>query len=164
MPIDLAFCAGLPERELSLGELLVREGESTEGRLFFLSMGSLEVIKGDDVSVAVLTEPGSVVGEISVLLGTTYTASVRALEPSRCFVADDGEAFLHSHPEASLAVSRLLARRLYMATTYLADIKRQYADHDASLAMVDEVLETFVHHQDDEVADVGSDREREPNY
>ncbi|MCH2172552.1 cyclic nucleotide-binding domain-containing protein [Myxococcota bacterium] len=142
----------------------MEEGESSQGRLYFLSRGSLEVVKGDDISIAVLTEPGSVVGEISVLLGTTHSASVRAIETSSCFVADDGESFLRDHPEASLVVGRLLARRLYMATTYLADIKRQYADHDASLAMVDEVLETFVHHQDDGSTEAGSDREREPNY
>ena len=58
---------------------------------------------------------------------------------SCCFVASDGEAFLREHPEATLAVTRLLARRLYMATTYLADLKRQYERHDASLAMVDQV-------------------------
>ena len=45
----------------------------------------------------------------------------------------------------------------------LADIKRQYEGHDASLAMVDEVLETFVHHQEEDDVEPGSDREREPN-
>jgi hypothetical protein len=62
-----------------------------------------------------------------------------------------------------LAVARLVAQRLHMATTYLADIKRQYAGHDASLAMVDQVLETFLHHNTEELDEPGSEREREPN-
>ena len=39
--------------------------------------GRLEVVKGDSV-VAVLTEPGAVLGEMSVLLEQPHTATVRA--------------------------------------------------------------------------------------
>ncbi|MDG2306634.1 MAG: cyclic nucleotide-binding domain-containing protein [Candidatus Binatia bacterium] len=166
MPIVLDLCAGLPERQLAPGEVLLKEGDSTKKELFILAEGCLEVVKGEEISITMITEPGSAIGEISVLLGIPFSASVRAVEPTRCFVAADGEAFLHAHPEATFAVAKLLARRLHLATTYLADIKRQYEDHDASLAMVDQVLETFVHHHEDENQDVepGSDREREPNY
>lgn len=164
MSIDLDFCAGLPERRVAEGEWLVREGEASEGKLFFLAEGSLEVVKGDDVSITILSEPGSVVGEVSVLLDSAHSASVRALEPSRCFVAQEGLAFLSETPPAALLVARLLAGRLNLVTTYLADIKRQYAEHDASLEMVDEVLDSLVHHHDAGEFEPGSDREREPNY
>lgn len=164
MSTALDFCAGLPERHLSEGEFLVREGEITGGQLFFLAEGSLEVLKGDDVSITILSEPGAVVGEISVLLDSPYSASVRALAPSRCFVAEDGQAFMTAKPEAALLVAQLLARRLHLVTTYLADLKRQYAEHDASLEMVDQVLDTLVHHHDAGGVEPGSDREREPNY
>lgn len=164
MSITPDFCAALPERQFSEGEWLVREGETSGGELFFLAVGSLEVVKGDDVPIAVLSEPGSVVGEISLLLDSRYSASVRALESSRCFVARDGQGFLNENAEAALWVARLLARRLYLVTTYLADLKRQYAEHDASLEMVDQVLDTLVHHHDAADLESGSDREREPNY
>lgn len=161
----LDLCADLPERALAQGEVLLREGDATRKELFILIEGSLEVVKGDDVSITVIAEPGAVVGEISVLLGIPFSASVRATEPTRCFVAADGEAFLRAHPETTIVVARLLARRLNMATTYLADIKRQFEGHDASLAMLDQVLETFLHHtEDDDEVSPGSDREREPNY
>jgi len=160
----LEFCAGLPERHFDEGEFLVREGGATSGQLFFLAEGALEVLKGDDVSITVLSEPGAVVGEISVLLDGAYTASVRAIAPSRCFVAEAGLAFLAEKPEAALWVAQLLARRLYLVTTYLADLKRQYSEHDASLEMVDQVLDTLVHHHDAGAVEPGSDREREPNY
>jgi len=164
MPTVLELCADLPERGLAEGEILLREGDTSKGELYFLAEGSLEVIKGDDVSINTITEPGSVVGEISVLLGIAYSASVRALEPTRCRVAAEGERFLREHPEATFAVARLLARRLHMATTYLADIKRQYEGHDASLAMVDQVLETIVHHYEEDDCEPGSERGGEPDY
>ncbi len=164
MATVLQLCTGLPERRLNTGEILLREGDTTRRELFVLAEGALEVVKGADVSITTIREPGAVVGEISVLLGIPFSASVRAIEPTRCFVASDGEVFLRQHPAATFAVAKLLARRLHLATTYLADIKRQYAEQDASLAMVDQVLETFLHHTDDDDIEPGSDREREPNY
>jgi len=164
VPSILELCKSLPERELREGEVLLREGDTSSKELFILIEGGLEVMKGEDVSITVITEPGAVVGEMSILLGIPFSASVRATEPTRCFVAADGEAFLREHPETTLIVARLLARRLHMATTYLADIKRQYEGADASLAMLDQVLETFLHHHEDDEIEPGSDREREPNY
>ncbi len=159
----LDLCEGLPERNFQPGDWLLQEGDRSEKELFFLQRGALEVIKGEDVSISVLSEPGTMVGEMSVLLGVPISASVRAVEETVCFVAADGEEFFRAHPAAMLAVARLLAQRLHMATTYLADIKRQYEGHDASLAMVDQVLETFLHHSTEEVEEPGSEREREPN-
>lgn len=45
-----------------------------------------------------------------------------------------------SEPGSFLAVARLLALRLQAVTTYLSDIKRQYATTDGHLAMMDQVL------------------------
>ncbi len=159
----LDLCEGLPERHFQPGDWLLREGDRSEKKLFFLQRGALEVIKGEDVRISVLSEPGTMVGEMSVLLKVPISASVRAVEETVCFVAADGEEFFRAYPAAMLAVARLLAQRLHMATTYLADIKRQYEGHDASLAMVDQVLETFLHHHAEEFEEPGSEREREPN-
>lgn len=164
MPDVLELCTALPERRFAPGECLMDQGTPSRGVLFVLAEGSVEVLKGD-VQVATVSQPGAFFGEIALFLGIDHTATVRALEPTRCYVAADGQAFLASSPALTLAVGRLLARRLYHATTYLADLKRQFEGHDASLSMVDEVLDTLVHHQDVEHdVDPGSDREREPNY
>jgi hypothetical protein len=58
-------------------------------------------------------------------------------------------------------VAELLAQRLNSVTGYLADLKRQYEDHDDHLGMVDEVLETLTHQQADRF-EVGSDRDPDP--
>jgi len=41
---------------------------------------------------------------------------------------DDAATFLASQPSVAVLVAKTLAQRLYKATTYLTDIKRQYAN------------------------------------
>jgi len=76
----LDHCHGGTRREAPAGTLVLHEGSKT-GHLFVLLEGRLEVIKGDAV-VAVLTEPGAVLGEMSVLLDQPHTATVRAASAS----------------------------------------------------------------------------------
>ncbi len=155
----LQHCNGGRERELAEGEEIITEGDRT-GRLYVLIRGRLQVLKGKTV-VASLTEPGAILGEMSVLLGTAHTATVKAASPSTVYVFDDAVLFLRSHPEVALLVAQLLAQRLNGATTYLADIKRQYAGHGDHLAMVGDVLESLVNQPASDVAP-GSDRQPDP--
>ncbi|RTL49729.1 MAG: cyclic nucleotide-binding domain-containing protein [Bradyrhizobiaceae bacterium] len=151
----LDYCGGGLLREVAPTAILIREGERT-GHLFVLVEGRLEVVKGDTV-VATLTEPGAIVGEMSALLGQPYTATVRAPVSSKVYQFSDPEAFFRSQPEVALLVARMLAQRLNVATTYLADIKRQYAGHGSHLAMVGDVLECMINSPASTVAP-GSDR------
>jgi CRP/FNR family transcriptional regulator, cyclic AMP receptor protein len=158
-PLD--HCAGLAERVFEKGEIVLEEG--VRGPLFVLAEGAVEILKGD-FRINIVDEPGSILGEVSALLATAPMATVRALERSRLFVAEDGLAFLSSKPELALEVARLLARRLNSVTSYLADLKKQFADHESHLGIVDEVLETLVHGQEQgEPTTGGSDREPDPN-
>jgi CRP/FNR family cyclic AMP-dependent transcriptional regulator len=157
----LAYCAGLPERTLAAGDVALQEG--VPGPLLVLVEGAVEILKGD-ARINIVDEPGSIFGEVSALLGTPPMATVRALEQSRFFVADDGLAFIASRPELALAVARLLASRLISVTSYLVDVKKQFEDRQDHLGMVDTVLESLIHDQSAraEVAP-GSDREPDPN-
>lgn len=159
MPSILDYCASAPRRDVEAGAELLTEGEST-GRLYVLAAGRVAVLRGD-TEVAVLSEPGSVLGEMSVLLGRPHTATVRALEPSRIVVVDDAERFLKSNPEIAFEIARMLAQRLNAATTYLADVTRQYAGHDNHLGLVGAVLGALIHQQDDEFAP-GPERADDP--
>lgn len=160
----LDLCAGLPRRRLSAGEVLVEEGTPSTGALFVLAEGELEIVKAGGIQITTVSEPGAVFAEISLLLGVPHTASVRAVGPAEVLVAADGRALLQSSPAIGIGLARLLARRLALTLSYLADLKRQFADEAASLGMVDEVIESLVHIQGEEpAADAGSDREREPN-
>jgi CRP/FNR family cyclic AMP-dependent transcriptional regulator len=86
----------LPKRDFGAGEIII-EQDSTTGMLFFLIDGEVEVYK-DDVPLAATSEPGSVFGEMSALLGTSHRASVKAVSPSSFYVVEDGRRFLESHP------------------------------------------------------------------
>jgi CRP-like cAMP-binding protein len=153
-------CAGAERKELLPGTILLSEGE-TSGRLYILARGSLEVLRGD-IRVAVASEPGSVFGEMSVLLKRPHTATVRATSPVTVFVFEDAESFLKSHPEIAFYLGRLLAERLNAATTYLVDLKRQFESHGNHLGMVGEVLETLIHQQPEEEFTLGPAREADP--
>jgi CRP-like cAMP-binding protein len=155
----LSLCASMPERAVPAGQIILREGERS-GALYVLIEGSVEIRKGD-VQVNTVSDPGAVFGEMSVLLDAPHVATVRTLAPSRFHVSEDAARFLGSDPAVGLAVSKLLARRLNAVITYLADLKRQYGADDDHLGMVDEVLETLVHHQGEEHSP-GSDRDPDP--
>jgi len=155
----LRACQGLPIQEVAAGDTVVAEG-SPAGALYVLASGSVEVVKGD-VQITTVAEPGAFFGEMSVLLGRPHTATVRALEPSTFHVVDAPLQFLHAHPASTFELARLLARRLHFVNSYLVDLKRQFQGSGDHLSMVDEVLETLVHHQEPEAA-AGSERCPDP--
>lgn len=139
----LEECRDVPRQRVEPGTTLLQQGRST-GRVYVLVGGRLEVLRGN-VQVTVLDEPGSLVGEMSILLGSGHTATVRALDDAEVHVIEDGEAFFSARPDLSWQVARLLAGRLNAATTYLVDLKRQFAGTGNHLEMVGEVLESLLH-------------------
>ena len=155
----LDYCAGGVQRDVSAGAFVVHEGHTT-GHLYVLIEGRLEVVKGDTV-VASIVEPGAVLGEMSVLLDTPHTATVRAAADSAIYEIDDAASFLRQQPFVALIIARMLAQRLNAANTYLADLKRQYAGHGTHLAMVGEVLQSMINLPPSEVSP-GSDRQSDP--
>jgi CRP-like cAMP-binding protein len=155
----LEYCIGGTKRRVAAGAEVLHEGGRT-GHLYVLIEGRLEVIKGDAV-VAVLTEPGAVLGEMSVLLDTPHTASVRAALDSTVYEIDDAASFLRKQPAVAILIARMLAQRLNVANSYLADLKRQYAGHGTHLAMVSEVLQSMINLPPSEVAP-GSDQQSDP--
>jgi CRP-like cAMP-binding protein len=141
----LKHCLDCPKRTLAAGEVLIGE-HGRSGQLFVLAEGMLEVYR-DDVEIALIDEPGALFGEMAVLLDRQHTASVRAAGEAVVYVIEDAEAFLADRPALAMPIARLLARRLQNVTSYLVDLKRQFADRSDHLGMVDEVLESLSHEQ-----------------
>lgn len=150
----------LPLRRFAAGEPVLTEG-TREGVLYVLASGSVDIMKGD-ILINSVSEPGALLGEVAALLDLPHTATVRAREACTFHVAEDPEAFLHSNPAIAFELARLLARRLHYVSSYLVDVKRQFAGSGDHLAIVDEVLETLVHHQEPHVS-AGSDRCPDPD-
>jgi len=155
----LEYCIGGHRLSVAAGAEVLHEGGRT-GHLFVLIEGRLEVVKGDTV-VATMTEPGAVVGEMSVLLDTPHTATVRAAQDSIIYEIDDAASFLRQQPAVALMIARMLAQRLNVATTYLADLKRQYGGHGNHLAMVGDILQSMINLPPTQVSP-GSDRQSDP--
>ena len=157
----LELASGLPHRSLAGGEALIVDGEPVRA-LFVLLDGALRIEK-DGVVIASVSEPGVCVGEMSLLLGTSATASVIASEPATVAVIDNATTMLGDDSGLSLTLARLLAGRLQVMTSYLADIKVQYADHEGGLGMVDVVLGSLMRGPGHR-SELGSERDPDPEY
>lgn len=156
----LELSAHLPEVRLQPGDVLLREGDPA-GTLWVLVSGSLVVRKGS-VVVNTITQPGAVIGEISLLLDTACGATVEASGPSLVRHALDGRALVASDPAITRLLAVGLAERLNAVTGYLADLKLQYADAPG-LAMVSDVLAQLAQRQPVAVRP-GSARDPDPEY
>lgn len=157
----LALAADLPVRTLEPGEVLISQGDAP-GPLYVLESGSLTIEHGG-TAFATVDMPGAIFGEMSAVLGQPATATARAAEACQLRVAEDPHAFFTERPGAALAALRIAASRLDNLTSYLADVKRQYADLSGHLGMVDSVLNVLVHHQS-APANTRSAREPDPEY
>jgi CRP/FNR family cyclic AMP-dependent transcriptional regulator len=155
----LEYCTGGVRQNVPTGGLVVQEGGRT-GRLYVLIEGRLEVIKGDTV-VAAITEPGAVLGEMSVLLDQPHTATVRAAADSVICEIDDAASFLHQQPGVALLIARMLAQRLNAANISLADLRRQHAGHGTHLAKVGDLLQSMINQSPTQVSP-GPGRKSDP--
>ena len=156
----LSVSDGHPEMMFNTGDVVMSEG-SSDGAIWVLVSGALNVRKGD-VVVGVVTEPGAMLGEVSLLLGTGHSATVQATEPSVMRRIADGNGLLTSEPEVTRQVAVGLAQRLTFVTTYLADLTHQYGDAPG-LTMVSSVLRDL-EQRSGTIATPGSMREPDPEY
>jgi CRP-like cAMP-binding protein len=147
MPDILEYCKGRKAETFKAGSVLLTEG-SQDHKLFVLIEGQVEVLrKGTQVSY--VDEPGSLFGEMSVLLDMPYSATVKALSTVKAYVIDDPIGFLGSQAEIALELAALLARRLYYTTAYLVDLQQQAAGRREDLDIVDKILAQLVQSPDD---------------
>lgn len=156
----LSLSEHLPLVRYAPGDIIVQEG-GLAGGIWVLASGSLDVTK-NGMTVNTVTEPGALIGEISVLLEGAYSATVTASAPSALRYAADGRAFLSANPEIMQLVATGLASRLEFVTTYLADLKHQYGDAPG-LSMVPEVLRKLSQRQR-VIVRPGSSRDPDPEY
>ncbi len=124
------------------GTLLIEEGEQSPG-LFILRSGTLEVRRSGQL-VAVVEEPGSMVGEMALLLGSPSTADVVARDDASLYEIADPEDFFATHPQVSLFLARILAQRLHAVTGYLAELRERYGDAEDHLGLASAMVERLL--------------------
>jgi CRP/FNR family transcriptional regulator, cyclic AMP receptor protein len=113
--------ATLPIASFQAGETVLLAGSRT-GRLMILKKGSVAIVK-EGVEIARVSEPGSVFGELSILLDKPHTADVLTLESSEFHVASD--SLLAQDQLASIYIAMILARRVNNANRALVELKHQ---------------------------------------
>lgn len=117
--------------------VLVEEGAKT-GRLYVLKSGDLEVVRDGSV-VAAMDAPGSIVGEMSVLLDQPHTATVRSRLGAQVHLIDDPDAFLDVNAFVSRQIAKALALRLQRTTGMLVDMRHLAKERDDML-MFDKIF------------------------
>lgn len=145
----LDYCEGQRVAHFDSGETIIPEGARL-GKLFILIKGQIEVIR-KDTQVTHADEPGSVFGEMSVLLDMPHSATVKALSKVDAYVIDEALHFLASRSEVAIHLATLLARRLYYTTTYLVDLQQQAEGKRRDLDVVDQILGSLVTASDEAV-------------
>jgi CRP/FNR family cyclic AMP-dependent transcriptional regulator len=138
----LDYCKGLKTVTYPSGKVMLPEGERL-GKLLVLIEGQVEVIR-ERTQVTHIDEPGSIFGEMAVLLDMPHSATVRALSDVKVYEVPDALTFLDGHPEFSLHIATMLARRLYYTTSYLVDLQQQAAGKRQDLDLVDQILASLV--------------------
>jgi CRP/FNR family cyclic AMP-dependent transcriptional regulator len=99
------------------GAVLIPQGGKL-GTLFVLKSGELEIVR-DGSLIRTISQPGSVVGEMSVLLDIPHSATVKAVTLVEAYAIGNALAFLEVRPTWTLQLARMLAQRLHDTTAAL---------------------------------------------
>lgn len=96
-------------RVFEKGALLLRQGY-TDHVVYILEWGAVEVLK-DDVQLTLVSQPGSIFGDLAALLEIAHTATVRVAERSAFRVIPQAHIAFRSSPRLALFIAQQLARR-----------------------------------------------------
>lgn len=99
-------------------DIVVNEG-SEDNLIYILTKGKIGIFKGD-VKIAEFSEKGTVVGEMSTILKTPRTATIKALEDTYLITIDaDLDTLILKYPDISKKILQSLAKRLKNTTNDL---------------------------------------------
>ncbi|MEM9515021.1 MAG: cyclic nucleotide-binding domain-containing protein [Actinomycetota bacterium] len=157
----LALSVDAPQVDVQPGAHVIRVGEA-HASLYVLVRGVVEVRRGDAL-LATIDEPGSVIGEVGLLLSTPASADVVAPQGATMRRLDDADRLFREVPEFGQFLATTLARRLHRVSSWLGDLHEQFADTPGALGLVPHVMADLVS-TDRADADLGSDREPDVPY
>jgi serine/threonine protein kinase len=98
------------------GDMVVKSGEVGR-RIYFIFEGKVEVQVPDihgDIKSRILLKKGEVVGEISLLINSNYSADIEALEETTAFYLDRDhfKKLVERHPDFAEVMSQLMTSRM----------------------------------------------------
>ena len=119
-----AVASSRAARALEPGEVLIEQGAGG-GDLFILEAGELAVER-DGVAITTIATANALVGEMSVLLGTPNSATVRAIGHATVRTIENARAHLMQDPELTFRLAALVAGRLDATTALLVDLAKEH--------------------------------------
>lgn len=125
MSTPVTSAASYSTLRLAPGEILITQGEPG-GTLFVLEEGELVVVR-DGVDIATVSRPFSVVGEMSVVLGTPTSATVKVTKPSVVRVFADARSMLSQDADFAFRIAYLMASRLDATSSLLVEQARKHS-------------------------------------
>ncbi|MEM9016075.1 MAG: Crp/Fnr family transcriptional regulator [Verrucomicrobiota bacterium] len=132
--IELCEAGHVPVRKFRVGEKILAEGTESEV-LVVLKTGSVSVSR-EGIEVSSISEPGSVFGEISILIGGAHMATVTATEESEFYVIENGEQWVLHCPNFLPNLAFLLASRLKALTFYVSEVERGIGERDQKIRLL----------------------------
>ena len=101
------------ERRFPAGADIVKEGEGGIG-FFLIVEGAVEVVRGQGATPLARFKKGDYFGEMALLDGHPRSATVRALEPTRCLVLPrwDFLAELRTNADAAIELLEVMSMRV----------------------------------------------------
>jgi len=145
MDETLNACHGLPEKSFAAGETILAQGDETP-KLAILARGEVEVVR-DGLQIATTARPGAIFGEISVILRSPHSATVRAVAPATLYLVENPDSFLWERAEINFELMRVLARRLVAVTDLLVEMRKKSDSQDDAVKLIGELLEKAIHQQ-----------------
>jgi CRP-like cAMP-binding protein len=131
MNIEVLRKLDLEEVDISPDVPLLEEGGHST-KVYILVSGKVKISsKGHEL--AQVDDVGTVLGEISALLGTTNVATVMTIEKSTFFVVENFQEFVLEHPEVAVSVAQVLAVRLINMNNHLVHVKDELSGLQTSL-------------------------------
>jgi CRP-like cAMP-binding protein len=127
-----------PQRMLGAGEALITEGDDN-GELYILERGRL-VVERDGVAIATIIEPGAMIGEMSVLLGKSHTATVRAAVDTTVRVIENALSFMERTPIVAITVATLVCERLDATSAILVELRQKAGDKGGDQGMLSRIF------------------------
>lgn len=103
-------------KSFQAGEIIIEEDKPSIA-CYIIAQGKVEVIKGIQTAhpkIIAQLSMGEIIGEMSIIDGLPYSATVRALEDTNCVMIEqwDFRAQMQAYPEIALQLLPVLSRRL----------------------------------------------------
>ena len=133
----LDLCSDLAVRSFQKRDVVLKEDEK-DGEILILKSGTLEIQKSGTV-VTTVANPGSIVGEIAVLLDRGHSATTIAPSDCELYVMEAAKAELAAHPELYREVARVLANRLMRVSDAIVELRnrveveKEFSDFELSM-------------------------------